>query len=277
MPARSEQPSTDPRRTAPRALPAIRSLATVVALEALRGRLPWLIGVVLLAGFGIAEFAALLAITESREVARGVLGAWLRLAAVFVVAVFVAASTIRDWADKGMELVLSLAHPRAVYLLGRLAGYALVALGCAGACTALVLAMAPGAAALAWGAALAGELLIVAATALLFALTFSSAAVTMSALMAFYLLARSMNALALMSASPLAGSGPGHEVITFLLEGLAFVLPSLDRFARSEWLIHAGVGAPELAPEIAFVLGQTLVYLALLGGAALFDLERKVL
>lgn len=253
---------------------ALAAITRVVVLEAVRGRVPWLMLAVLLAGAALSQFAAQVAITESREIANGLLGAWLRLAAVFVVALFVITSMVRDLHDKGMELVLALALPRAVYLGGRLSGYAVVAVGCALACTLAVALFVPALQAAAWGLTLALELIIVAALALLCLLTLRHVTLGLSAVIAFYLLARSIDAIRLIGANPLAGGDRDvHGAITAVLEALAFVLPDLTRFARSEWLIHANASGSDLAAACA----QAGIYLTLLAGAALFDLQRKVL
>ena len=252
---------------------ALRAIAGVVGLEAVRGRMPWLMLAVLAVGVGIAEFTAEVAITESREIARGVLGAWLRVAVVFITALFVITSMTRDWTDKGVEMVLALALPRAVYLAGRLLGYSLVALACAAACTILIAGYVPVSTALVWGTTLGGELLVIAAMALLCMLTFNHVPLAMCVVMSFYLLARAMDAIVLISANPLSGSGTAHALMVMTLDALAFVLPDLDRFARAEWLIHGGVAVA----DVGFALGQTAVYLVLLSGAALFDLQRKIL
>ena len=52
---------------------------------------------------------------------------------------------------------------------------------------------------------------------------------------------------------------------------LAFVLPGLERFTASEWLVYHTGGWHDLT----FIAGQTVVYLLLLSGAALFDLYRR--
>ena len=255
-------------------LPAVRAIAAVVALEAVRGRVPWLMGAVLLVGLGLSEFTAHVAITESREIAGGLLSTWLRLCTVFVVALFVVTSMVRDLNDKGTELVLALALPRSAYLAGRLAGYGLVALVSAAACTALMAVFADPAQVALWGATLAFELLLVAALSLLCLLTLSHVTLGMSAVMGFYLLSRTMDAIRLIGESPLVGGDAASQVaMSTILDAIALLLPDLDRFARAEWLIHGGGGLPDLG--LAAV--QTLIYLVLLSAAALFDLQRKVL
>ena len=60
------------------------------------------------------------------------------------------------------------------------------------------------------------------------------------------------------------------QVIIAVIDGLAYLLPSLSRFTSAEWLLH-GTSWSVLG-EIAL---QTLIYVALLAGATLFDLHRK--
>lgn len=248
-------------------------MARVVILEALRGRVAWLMLAVVLVGLGLAEFMAQMAITESREVARGILGAWLRLGCVFVTALFVATSMMRDWNDKGMEMVLAQALPRAAYLAGRFLGYAAVALGCAAACVGVVVFFVPADTAIIWGLTLGAEVLVIAALTLLCMLTFNHMPLGIGAVAGFYLLSRAMNAIVLMAGSLVAGGDGSRGIIATLLETVAFLLPDLDRFARSEWLMQDNAGVTDLG----HALGQAAVYLVLLAGAALFDLERKVL
>jgi hypothetical protein len=260
--------------TPPRILPPVLAVARLVALEALRGRVGWLVAACMLAGVGVAAFGAEIAITESREVARAVLGAWLRITAVLVVVLFVATSIARDWSDKGVELVLALPLPRGVWLAGRLAGYAVVAVAVAAACTALALLYAPAGQVLVWGATLACELLLVVAAVVLFMLTLTQPVAGLVAVLAFYLLSRSMDAFRLMAAgSPVTGHGAGSTLAAGVLDVIAFLLPDLHRFARTEWLVYGGAGSADLVAAAA----QTLIYGMLLVAAALFDLERRAL
>jgi hypothetical protein len=266
--------STAPTHQPPRAQSAIRAIATVVLLEALRGRMLWLMLALLLGGFALAQYTAQIAITESAQIASGVFASWLRTTSVFVVALFVLGSMLRDWSDKGMELVLALALPRAVYLGGRLAGYAVVALVCASMCTLALMIFIDWPQALIWGATLALELQLVAALSVLCLLTLTHVTIGMSAVAAFYLLARSMDAIRLIGANPLAGAhSDAHGLMVAVLDAMAFVLPDLARFARSEWAIY---GNATLA-DLGYAVGQCAIYLTVLIAAAMFDLQRKVL
>lgn len=248
------------------------AIAFYTLLEALRNRLLWLVVGVMLVAFGLAEFLGAVAITETRQFQSGFTAALLRAFAVFVLSLFVITSIVREFNDKGLELVLSFPIPRSSYLLGKLAGFSALALVIAAASGLCLLAYAPPVQAALWALSLAMELLIVTAASLLCLFTFSHVTLALSAVMAFYLLSRSMAAIQLMGHFPVFPSESlAHDVIVGFLDALAFVLPALHRFTESEWLVYHTAGWAELLP----VAGQTVVYVALLCAAALFDLYRK--
>ena len=96
----------------------------------------------------------------------------------------------------------------------------------------------------------------------------------MSTVIGFYVLSRAMAALQLMAHEPLVGSASAaHRFIRAFVDALSSMLPELDRFTESEWLIHS---AGTLA-DLGFAAMQTVIYVTLLCAAALFDLYRKAL
>jgi hypothetical protein len=250
----------------------VRAIAALTVLEAVRGRLLWLLGLVLLAGFALAAFLGALAVTETREVQSAILGSVLRLAAVLVTALFVISSGVRDFNDKVVEIYLSLPLPRWGYYLGKLAGFALCAVAVAALFASLPALVAPAEQALLWGLSLLAELLLVVAASLLCLFTFSQVTAALAAVIGFYALARVIGAIQLMAQGPFADPGAlADRVIRWAVDGIAFVLPDLYRFTPSEWLAY-GTGTWE---SLAAIAVQTLVYLVLLAGAGLFDLYRK--
>ena len=107
---------------------------------------------------------------------------------------------------------------------------------------------------------------------LLCVFTFNQVTLALSAVMAFYLLSRSIEAMQLMARNPIVSSDTwSQRIIEQFIDGMAFLLPDFARFTSSEWLVYHTGGWQEVAP----IAAQTLVYLALLAGAALFDLYRK--
>ena len=253
---------------------AVFTIARFTALEAARGRLAWLVAGFTLAGCVLATFAGEIAITETREARGGLLAAWLRACAVFTVSAFVTASAVRELHDKGLDLILSMPVRRGTYYAGKLAGFAGVSVLSAAACGLALVWFAPPAQVALWAASLGLELLIVIAMSLLCVLTFPQIAWALGTVIGFYVLSRAMAALQLMAHDPLADpASVAQQLIRALVDTLAFVLPDLDRFTESEWLID---GAGTIA-DLGFAAMQAVIYVALLCAAALFDLYRKAL
>lgn len=247
-------------------------IARVTALEGLKVKLLWLVVGVLLAGVLLASFGGTLAVTEGAEIRIALLAPFLRLSAVLVTALFVLNSQVREFNDKGAELVLSLPIPRAVYYFGRLAGYILSVMPMALLFVAALLFYAPAGPVGLWGFSLLMELVIIIALSLLCLFTFNQVPPAFSMVLAVYLLARSVTSLQLVGHGPIMPqSAPYMVVMNGLVDGIAFVLPALDRFTRTDWLVYGGGDWA----DAAFVTAQGLVYLALLSGAALVDLYRK--
>lgn len=246
-------------------------IAKYTLLEALRNRLMWLQAAVLLIGIGLSGFLAEVAVTESRQIQLAMLGAFLRYSAVFLLATFVVTSIVREANDKGLEGVLALPLPRASYALGKLTGYCALALIPALSAAIVVATMVPADQALLWTLTLIAELWLVAGFSLLCVFTFNQVMASLSAVFAFYLLARSVTALQLIGHGPFRRDTPSQWVLNTLLDGLSKVLPRLDDFARTDWLVYGG-GDLSTLPAVA---AQAAVYLTLLAAAALFDLYRK--
>lgn len=255
---------------------AVLTIARYTLLEALRNRLLWVLGALALGAVGIAGFLHELALTESRELQAALLAAMLRLAAVFVMAVFVVTSMVREAQDKGQELLLAMALPRAAYLFGKLAGYAALAVPPALLSGALMLACAPPhgtAQAAMWTLSLLCELWLVAGFALLCGITFTHALPALAAALSFYLLARMAGSLQLMAANPMRPQDSSQRWFGMGVDAIAALLPKLDLYTRTDWLVYGTGGWPDLAA----IAAQTAIYLALLCAAALFDLYRRAL
>lgn len=253
---------------------AIFTISRFTLLEARRTRLIGLFLLLLLAAMGIAEFMGGVAITESVAIKTSLLAGMLRIVSVFVLSLYVTTSMVREINDKGMELTLSLPVSRASYYAGKLIGFTAIALLMTliiGLCLSFYASLPP---VLIWSATLFCELLIMASLSLLCVYTFNQVTAAITAVAAFYLLARSIDAIQLMSHGPLTDPGSPLQVfITCSVDALAHLLPDLYRFCSAEWLIYSDATPPLFLP---FIL-QTLIYTLLLAGAGLFDLYRKEL
>lgn len=247
-------------------------MARYTLLEALRTRFPALvlvaIAVLLLAGF----FVETLAVTDSARFRTGIYAAGMRLAGVFIAGLYVLVSIAREFNDKGVDMLLALDLPRAHYVLGKLAGFLALAVLIAAVASLPLLWFAPWEAVLQWAMSLALELAIVVALALFCMLTFSQVVPAASFLLAFYLLARSITAIRLMGAHPIAGADSvSHDVITGMVEALALVIPAFDTWTRTGWLVNE----PAVWASLLQIGWQSVIYVLLLTGAAMFDLYRK--
>jgi len=247
------------------------TLPRLALIEARRSALPWLLLAGVAAALGLAGFLSQVALTESLQLQAAIVAALLRAFAVFVVAIHVATSTVREFDDKGLELVLSLPLSRAAYYLGRLGGFALVALAVA---TALALPLfiwsTPGSVAL-WWLSLAAETVLVAAAALFFSMALAQLVPAIASVAGFYLLARAIGSIQAMASGPLAEPTLAQDLARRALEGIALVLPRLDAATRTEWLLY---GAPTAGEFGAALLGLAL-YVLLLVAAGLFDFHRR--
>lgn len=250
----------------------IGAIARYTVLEAWRNRLIVVVALAVALLTLLSLFARELAVTESARLQTAILASTLRVASVFLVALYILNSITREFNDKILELVLSLDLPRPAYLMGKFLGFAMVALAVATVVTVPVLVLAPIQPALAWGCSLALELLIITALCLFCIATFAQLLPAAAFVTAFYLLARSISAIQLMSTSTLLGvTGYGQKASVMLADALAVALPRLDAFTQTAWVANDAAALPTLFN----ILLQTAVYVSLLLTAAMFDLYRK--
>lgn len=252
-------------------MPPVLLLARSTLLEARRSGLPWLGLGLLAAALGLAAFLSQVAVTEGRELQAALAAALLRAGAAFLLAAHVTASVVREANDKVLELALALPLSRSQYYLGKLVGYGAIGLALAVACgVPMLLWAAPGSAAL-WSASLAAELVLVCAASLFFAVTLANVVPAIAATAGLYLLARSIAAIQLLARGPLAEGTWTQSIARGAVDAVALLLPRLDAATRSEWLLYA----PPAPGEFAAALGALLLYTGLLCAAGLFDFHRR--
>lgn len=252
----------------------ILAIARTTLLEAARSRLALLLTLGLVLALGAGQFGASLALTETAGFRAVLFAALARLLCVVALGLFVVSTVLREFDDKLVELTLALPVRRVSLLLGKLVGYAVIATVAATLAGVLVLLTAPPVAAFVWSVSLACELMIVAAAGLLLALTIRQVTGALVVLLAGYALSRAIDAIRLLSENPLVDDGGAADgVARWLVEALAMLFPALSRFTQGHWLVDPALPLSILAP----VLGQSAVYVALLGAACAFDLSRRQL
>ena len=227
-----------------------------------------------LAIFALSFFISELAITESIQTRTAILSSLLRIFLVFTVSLFVISSMLREFNDKGFELLLSQPLPRASYYVGKLSGYTFISFivcGLAGGCIFIYL---PDINTLFWSFSLWCELLIIISLSILCLITLNNVTIAFSIVMGFYILSRAIEAIHLISSSPiLAPDSLANKFMAWLIDVISYLVPDLYRFTQTSWLVYKA----EYTGELFIIVGQTLIYVLFLSGAAIFDLYKKEL
>jgi len=112
-----------------------------------------------------------------------------------------------------------------------------------------------------------------AAVSLFCVLTFTNVVTALSAAAGFYILARSIDALQIIAAAAEHTEALAPRIADWFMQGLALLMPRLDQMTQTGWLIDT---APDPGALLR-VLAQTVIYVVLILGAALFDLYRQEL
>lgn len=248
------------------------AIARYTVLEAWRTRLLPSAVIAFLLVLGASYFVREVALIQDARMQTALYASIARLAAVFIVALHVMASLGREFDDKGLDAVLALDIPRWQYIAGKFAGYALLAVAVAAVAALPLFGLANPARVLAWFTSLALESCIIAALAMFCVVTFSHLAPAMAFVAGFYVLCRAMTGLRLLAQHPIAGGETFmHEIMTGGLEAISLLLPPLDVWTRTAWLVDR---APQVS-ELGYVAVETAMYAALLLSATLVDFYRK--
>ncbi len=253
-------------------LNTILTIAGVTFYEGVKNRLFIFTVAVILSLFLLGEFVGELAIIEAREVQSGVYAFTLRIFLVLITGIFVISSMVREFNDKSFEVVLSLPIKRSTYYFGKVLGFYLLS----GVLVVLILLplllYADYLQVLIWSMSLFCESMIIVSISLLCLFTFGNITVALIFVIGFYLLSRTIDVINLISNSPILEShGLAHEISGHVIEGISVLLPDLYLFTRTSWLIY-GDGSFN---DVLFFVIQTIIYVAFISFAGLFDLYRK--
>ncbi len=252
----------------------ILTISKYTVIEAIRTRVPAMALLILIILLGASLFIRELAITETARFQTGFYAAAARVCAVFIAGMYVLSSISREFNDKGLDVLLAIDVPRSHYIWGKLTGFMLTALMIAAIVALPLWALAPATAVGIWTVSLAVELALIVALSLFCIITFNQLLPAAAFVAAFYLLARSLTAMRLMSSNPVTGQDTlSHQVTRGLVEGMGYLVPALDGWTETVWLVDATPGLVALLPIIA----QGALYIALLAAATLFDFHRKSL
>ena len=249
----------------------ILAIARFTLLEAARSRLLWLVLSAILLFTGASFLIRELAITDSQRLQVAFLATGLRAISALIATAFIISTLQREFNDKGPALLLALDLPRSHFVLGKILGMSLAAMLIALACALPLAPLVPTAAWWPWVASLLLETGIVAAVSVFCGITLRGVAAGLTLTIGFYLLAKSLATIQLISHASLNAASVSHRYMTGLVDTLALLLPRLDQFAQTRWLVDGVLPAPMLG---ALAL-QTLIFVALITSAAMFDMYRK--
>lgn len=240
--------------------------------EAWYARLFILVLAVLVVSAGMAEFAAGLVLTDTLSTRLSIYGFTSRLALIAIITIYVIQALTRDRLDKQLELLVSLDVPREFYLLGRFLGFVLV-LGIIAAMAGVYpIIHVSAATALGWAASLGLEMMLLVALAVFLTISINNMTICFGLAAGFYLLARNMGNLLLLSESNVVQTGDALiDWIRSLLSTINVFMPDLWRFARTDWLLDNRFAMTELGMNCL----SGVIFTALLLMAAAFDLHRK--
>ena len=248
------------------------TIAYFTVLEAIRNRLFIFTVVLTVSMFGFSGFIGELAITETEQVQSVMLGFILRLFSIFMVSLFVITSMVREFDDKGFELLLSLPMHRWSYYLGKLTGFVILSFIITILIGLPLITHSGFLHVVYWEISLLCELVIMVTASLFCLFTFGNVTISFAIVTVFYLLSRTISAIRLMSENPiLADTSFVQDFMGYIITCIAVFMPDFSIFTRSEWLIYG------LPPDgsMSTILIQTIIYTFLLSCASLFDLYRK--
>ncbi len=248
------------------------TIARFTLLEAHRTRLPVLAMLVFAVVWAGSLFIHQIAVTESDRLQWSFYASAARLASVLMLGLYITSSMVREFNEKGLELILSLDMPRSAYVVGKLLGFAGVAVILAALCALPTLLHAPIAVVAGWTFSLFLELAIVAALSIFCIVTFHQVLPAVMVVCGLYLLGRSLTAMRLMAETDLLGTlGGTRPFVDSGVQFLAFVVPALDRYAPTEWIAEKSIDMTSIGP----VALQSAIAVSVLVAAALFDFYRR--
>lgn len=241
-----------------------------VLLTALRDRLFAGLFTLVALGFSLAIYLGDAALVEKGQTTVVYAGGATRTLLIFGLVVFQAFHIQRLYETREIEALLSRAISRELFVFSYWAGFAAVALILAAPIIALVFLFQWSVVGAAWWAlSLVLEAFIIVAFAMFAGITLEKAVPAVFATLGFYILSRLMSFFLSISETTLR---EGVNIIAIPMSDLiSLLLPRLDLFTQTRWLVYG----PGEVDSLYILLGQALLYIPLLLGAAMFDLRRK--
>lgn len=252
-------------------------MKTIIRYTLLTALRDWLfIGLVLLVGmaYGLSVFTGSTALVEQSQMSIAYFAGSSRLVLMVGLIVFVCFHVRRLFDNREIESMLSKPISRTEFVFSYWFGFLILAII---AVVPVVIIMEsiyrPNNAGLAyWVASLILELAVVLAFALVSSLILRSAVSAVMASFSFYLISRLMGFFVIaIEQHSLMTTGGWGQVMALVLKYISSVIPRLDLYAKSSWLIYGVDGQMDLW---VFQV-QSIVFIGLLLSMAVFDFKRK--
>jgi ABC-type transport system involved in multi-copper enzyme maturation permease subunit len=245
-----------------------------ILLTALRDKL--FIGLLLgvLAATGISAMLGGTAMVENEAMTLTFSGGSARVILMIGLIVFVCFHVRQSFEQKEIDVLLSRPISRAQVMVSFWLGFSFVAFLLVLATVTLIsfLPMLKTAGFFLWAGSLLAESMLVVAISLFAAFTLRSAVSAVLASLGIYAVGRMMGFFVATSESKLLFSDAWiNNTLEALLKGMSLIIPRLDLFTQSEWLVY-GLLRPQ---DFNLAMLQALIFIPLLLLAAIIDFMRK--
>jgi hypothetical protein len=253
-------------------------MKTIIRYTLLTASRDWLfIGLctMVLLAYGFSVFVGTTALVEQSQMSLAYFAGSSRIILVTGLIVFVCFHVRRAFENREVESILSKPISRTQFVVAYWLGFSVLAiLVTIPAIIIIELLNKPDFIGLLfWSASLILEISIVIAFALLASLIMKSAVSPVMSTCAFYLVSRLMGFFvsAMESPTSLMGSGKFGIFLEFIMKIISTIIPRLDLFAKSEWLIY-GVSNQN---DLWIFPVQAAIFISLMISVAVFDFKRK--
>ena len=252
-------------------------MQTIIRYTLITALRDWLfIGLVMLvaAAYGMSVFTGSTALVEQAHMSIAYFAGSSRIVLMVGLIVFVCFHVRRLFDNREIESMLSKPISRGQFVVAYWFGFVILAVI---ATVPVVIIMetiyTPNHMGLLyWVSSLLLELALVLAFAVVAALMLSSAVSAVMASFAFYFVSRLMGFFVAALAQPSGlESGVASRIMAMILKAISSIVPRLDLYAKSNWLIYGIEGQMDLW---IFQI-QSVVFIALLLAMAVFDFKRK--
>ncbi len=239
-----------------------------ILLTAQRDRLFFALAISILASVTLAIFLGSNSVSEQSETSMVFAASVLRAVLMLGLTIFTAFSISRFFDNREIDLMLVRPVSRASFVFSFWIGFSMVALlFVIFSSVLLFLFSTPNMEGfLFWSTSLLLESITIMALTMASALILRSAVSSVLLTLGFYILSRLGGFIMMIVTKP--GS---HGFENDIFYAISSIIPRLDFFAKTEWLVH-GIG--ESGEIIRFML-QAVIFIALLLGIAIYDFKRK--